>query len=54
MVSPLDAVTVIHNGFRRDLTEIEEAVYKIARHGGDLSPLVDRLQWFSQILDLHA
>lgn len=54
MVSPFDAVTVIHNGFRRDLTEIDEAVYKIARHGGDLSPLVDRLQWFSQILDLHA
>ena len=54
MVAPLDAVTVIHNAFRRDLTEIDEAVYKVARHGGDLSPLVARLQWFSQILDLHA
>lgn len=54
MVTPLDAITVIHNAFRRDLTEIDEAVYKVARHGGDLSPLVDRLQWFSQILALHA
>lgn len=54
MVMPLDAITVIHNAFRRDLTEIDEAVYKVARHGGDLSPLVDRLQWFSQILDMHA
>ena len=54
MVAPLEAVTVIHNAFRRDLTEIDEAVYKVARHGGDLSPLIDRLRWFSQILDLHA
>ncbi len=54
MVMPLDAVTVIHNVFRRDLTEIDEAVYKVARHGGDLSPLVDRLKWFTQVLDLHA
>ena len=54
MVMPLDAITVIHNAFRRDLTEIDEAVYKVARHGGDLSPLVDRLQWFSEVLDLHA
>ena len=54
MVSPLEAVTVIHNAFRRDLSEIDEAVYEIARHGGDLSPLVDRLEWYSQILDLHA
>ena len=54
MVAPLDAVTVIHNAFRRDLMEIDEAVYKVARHGGNLSPLIDRLHWFSQILDLHA
>ena len=54
MVMPFDAITVIHNAFRQDLTEIDEAVYKVARHGGDLSPLIDRLQWFSQILDLHA
>ena len=54
MVAPLDAVTVVHNAFRRDLTEIDEAVYKVARHGGDLSPLIDRLHWFSQIIDLHA
>ena len=54
MVMPFDAITVLHNAFRQDLTEIDEAVYKVARHGGDLSPLIDRLQWFSQILDLHA
>ena len=54
MVMPFDAVTVLHNGFHRDLTEIDDAVYKTASHGGDLSLLVDRLKWFTQILDLHA
>lgn len=54
MVAPLDVYPVIHNGFRRDLTEIDEAVYKVARHGGDLSPLIDRLFLVSQILDRHA
>ncbi len=53
MVPPLDAVTVVHNAFRRDLTEIDQAVYKVARHGGDLSPLIDRLLYFSDILDRH-
>ena len=54
MVAPLDAVTVLHNALRRDLTEIDEAVYKVARKGGDLSPLIGRLRWFTQVLDLHA
>ena len=53
MVPCLDAVTVVHNAFRRDLTEIDQAVYKVARHGGDLSPLIDRLLFFSDILDRH-
>ena len=53
MVPPLDAVTVVHNAFRRDLTEIDQAVYKVARHGGDLSPLIDRLLYFGDILDRH-
>ena len=53
MIPPLDAVTVVHNAFRRDLTEIDQAVYKVARHGGDLSPSIDRLHYFSDILDRH-
>jgi iron-sulfur cluster repair protein YtfE (RIC family) len=54
MPAPLDAITVIHNAFRRDMTEIDEAAYKVAKHGGDLSPVLDRLQFHSQILMLHA
>ncbi len=53
MVAPLNAVTVVHNAFRRDLTEIDQAVYKVASHGGDLSPLIDRLQYLSDILVRH-
>jgi len=32
MVAPLDAITVLHNAFRRDLTEIDEAVCDLHRH----------------------
>ena len=53
MVPPLDAVAVAHNAFRRDLMEIDQAVYKVARYGGDLSPLIDRLQFVSDMLDRH-
>lgn len=53
MVPPLDAVAVVHNAFRRDFMEIDQAVYKVARHGGDLSPVIDRLQFVSDILDRH-
>ncbi len=54
MPAPLDAVIPIHNALRRDMTEIDEAAYKIAKHGGDLSPMLDRLQFHSQILMYHA
>ena len=54
MPAPLDAITVIHNAFRRDMPEIDEAAYKVAKHGGDLSPVLDRLQFHSQILISHA
>jgi len=54
MPAPLDAITVIHNAFRRDMAEIDEAAYKVAKHGGDLSPVLDRLQFHSQILISHA
>ncbi len=54
MPAPLDAVIPIHNALRRDMTEIDGAAYKIAKHGGDLSPMLDRLQFHRQILMYHA
>ena len=54
MPAPLDAILAIHNAFRRDMMEIDDAAYKIAKHGGDLSPVLQRLHFHSQILMLHA
>ncbi len=54
MPAPLDAVLVIHNAFRRDMMEIDDAAYKVAKHGGDLSPVLQRLHFHSQILMYHA
>ena len=54
MPAPLDAIPVIHNAFRRDMMEIDDAAYKVAKHGGDLSPVLKRLHFHSQILILHA
>ena len=49
MPAPLDAVLAIHNAFRRDMMEIDDAAYKVAKHGGDLSPVLQRLHFHSQI-----
>ena len=54
MATPLDAVTTIHKAFRRDIAEIDDAAYKAAAGDGDLSVVVDRLRFFSDILRWHA
>lgn len=54
MVAPFEAVTAIHNAFRRALKEIDEAVLQAAKVKGDMSSVIDRLKWFGQILDFHA
>ena len=54
MATPLDAVTTIHRAFRRDMSAIDDAAYKAAAGDGNLSPAVDRLRLFSEILKWHA
>ena len=54
MATPLDAVTSIHKAFRIDMAEIDGAAYKAAAGGSDLSVVVDRLRFFSEILRWHA
>ena len=54
MATPLDAVTSIHKAFRNDMAEIDDAAYKAAAGGSDLSVVVDRLRFFSEILRWHA
>jgi len=51
---PLDIVLCIHNAFRRDISQIDDSVFKIARIGGDLTPASDRLHTLGEILDYHA
>jgi len=51
---PIDIVRSIHNAFRRDIFQIDDSVFKIARAGEDLTPIFDRLHSVAEILDYHA
>jgi iron-sulfur cluster repair protein YtfE (RIC family) len=51
---PIDIVHAIHNAFRRDIFQIDDSVFKIARSGGDLAALFDRIHTTGEILDYHA
>ena len=54
MLRPIDGVRCFHNAFRRDMSQIDNLVFTIAREGGDLAPIFSRLQIISEILDYHA
>ena len=45
---------MLHNAFRRDVFEIDDAAFKIARGGGDLTPVLDRFHVMGEVLDYHA
>ena len=51
---PIDIVRAFHNAFRRDVSQIDASAFKLARNGGDLSPVFDRLRIVDEILDYHA
>jgi len=51
---PLDIVRSLHNAFRRDVFQIDDSVFKIARYGGDLTLILDRLHLMGEVLDYHA
>jgi iron-sulfur cluster repair protein YtfE (RIC family) len=51
---PIDIVCSIHNAFRRDVFQIDSLAFKLARNGGDLTPVFDRLRIVAEILDYHA
>ena len=54
MSTPIDIVLCFHNAFRRDIAQIDSLVFDIARSGGDLLPVLDRLHIIDEILDYHA
>ena len=51
---PIDIVRSLHNAFRRDIFQIDDAVFKIARGGGDLTVVLNRLHIMGEVLDYHA
>ena len=51
---PLDIVGCLHNAFRRDIFQIDDDAFKIARGGGDLTLVFDRLRVMGEVLDYHA
>lgn len=54
MVLPLDIITPIHNAFRKGLIGIDNDVYGVAKNGGDLSPILERLTEYNRYLKFHA
>ncbi len=54
MVTPLDVIPSFHQALRNDMRAIDEAAYKAAAGDGNLSPAVERLRFFSEILKWHA
>ena len=54
LTRPIDIIHCFHNAFRRDISQIDNAVFSVVQNGGDLVPLFARLQIMSEVLDNHA
>ena len=54
MITPLDAIPSFHQALRNDMKIIDYAAYKAAAKGSDLSVVMERLHFFSEILMWHA
>jgi len=51
---PIDIIRCFHNAFRRDITQIDDTVTRIAREGGNFTSVLDRLHTMNELLDIHA
>ena len=54
MATPLDAVTAIHNAFRRDITGIDAAALGSAQGTPGLETTIGRFRFFNEVLVWHA
>jgi hypothetical protein len=54
MSGPIDAVLCLHNAFRRDMLQIDQAACSVARKEGDISQILNRFHVMGEILDHHA
>ncbi|MGH9919944.1 MAG: hemerythrin domain-containing protein, partial [Nitrososphaerales archaeon] len=52
--TPVDLILVAHDGFRRDLADIDAAALSAARDGSDMSQTIKRLDFFTEMLSWHA
>jgi hypothetical protein len=54
MAGPLDAITAIHNAFRKDMEGIDAAALGIARGEPGLEPELERFRFCNEVLVTHA
>ena len=54
MTGPIDAITAIHNAFRKDMDGIDAAALGTARGTPGLAATVERFRFFNDILVYHA
>lgn len=54
MTIPLDAVTAIHNAFRRDIAAIDAAALALARGERSATATLERFRFFNEVLVWHA
>jgi hypothetical protein len=54
MTGPLDAITAMHNGFRKDMEGIDAAALGIARGEPGLEAALERFRFCNYVLEVHA
>jgi hypothetical protein len=54
MAEPLDAITAIHNAFRRDMEKIDAAALDAARGKPGLMPAIERFRFLNEVLVWHG
>jgi Hemerythrin HHE cation binding domain len=54
MAGPIDAITAIHNAFRKDIEGIDAVALGAARGTAGLESALERYRYFNEILVVHA
>jgi hypothetical protein len=54
MTTPLDAITAIHNAFRRDIADIDAAALAYARGEQEAGAAIERFRFLNEVLVWHA
>lgn len=54
MVVPVDGIRSVHNAFRKDMAQIDNAALDLARGKRDSSATFKRFRFFNEVLEWHA